>query len=197
MSMMEYITQMIPGYAETITQAKWRRFTWKDLSLQKDPMSLATYQQFLQDIDPGTIIEFGTFEGGSALWFKDHSRAAIITIDSNDLQIKFRDPQIHYITLDANDIAEWVEDNRTWLDTLARPIVVIEDCHVNTMGILRAMDTILEADDWIIVEDTLGKEKRSIAQRWSMPNYTLSRHYLDFWGYNNSWIVDSWWRKTF
>ena len=46
-------------------------FKWKDLTLMKDPMTLSIYLQLLQDVKPKTILEFGTYEGGSSLWMKD------------------------------------------------------------------------------------------------------------------------------
>ena len=37
----------------------------------KDPLDLTIIQQLLWELKPRTVIEFGTYKGGSALWIAD------------------------------------------------------------------------------------------------------------------------------
>ena len=49
-------------------------------------MTLTIYQQLIQDLKPKTIIEFGTYEGGSALWMNDICKSLLLnTKDTIDI----------------------------------------------------------------------------------------------------------------
>ena len=59
----------------------------------KDPMTLSIYLQLLQDLKPKTILEFGTYEGGSALWMHDlmislNLECKIHTFDINSEKVR-------------------------------------------------------------------------------------------------------------
>ena len=62
-----YDNQEFEAYTLIIKRAKWTRFSWKGLTLMKDPMTLTIYLQLIQELKPKSILEFGTFVGGSAL----------------------------------------------------------------------------------------------------------------------------------
>ena len=99
-------SESVPTYVANIKHAKWNYLTWKQLTLMKDPMSLAIYQQMLQDLRPRTILEFGTYEGGSALWMCDVMHALQIdcevhTFDIDCGRVKLPcDVRVHFHQLD-------------------------------------------------------------------------------------------------
>ena len=41
---------------------------WRGVPIIKDPLSLTVNQQLLWELKPQTVIEFGAYKGGSALW---------------------------------------------------------------------------------------------------------------------------------
>jgi cephalosporin hydroxylase len=168
----------------------------------KDPLTLSIYQQLFNDILPGTIIEFGAYEGGSALWMNDICKSLglttkIITFDIDKNNYKCPDNEIEFHHLDCNNIENFFNSNRqAWLN-LKKPIVVIEDCHVNVKGICLEIDKILSKDDYLIIEDTLDFQKHTemLSFLKQNNNYTVERKYCDMWGFNNTWNVNSFLRK--
>lgn len=46
--------------------------TYKGLINIKTPFDLALYARLIWELQPKTILELGSFQGGSALWFADH-----------------------------------------------------------------------------------------------------------------------------
>ena len=62
----------------------------------KDPLDLTILQQLLWELKPRTVIEFGAYKGGSALWLADmlkmygcQSRVVSIDIDLSLLDVEF------------------------------------------------------------------------------------------------------------
>ena len=191
-SVISEIQNTQPNYFSEIKNTKWTKFKWKGLTLMKDPMTLTIYQQLIQDIKPKTIIEFGTYEGGSALWMKDLCKSLslnteVITIDINPIKpIK----EIEFINLDINKI------NNFKFNKYESPIIVIEDCHKNLKGIFNKVDNFLKKGDYFIVEDTLDINKYSEMIKLDLNKYKINRKYCDFWGKNNTWNCDSFFEKV-
>jgi hypothetical protein len=61
----------MPLAALTSIQNALRNYKSKDTPLQKNPFDYALYSMLLWQFRPRTIIEIGSKEGGSALWFGD------------------------------------------------------------------------------------------------------------------------------
>jgi cephalosporin hydroxylase len=185
------ILEVVPDYCETIKFTKWNKFKWKGLTLMKDPMSLTIYQQLIQDLKPKTILEFGAYEGGSALWMKDLCKSLnlntrVITIDNNfNLNLK----DIEFIKLDVNEIKNFN------FGKLESPMIVIEDCHHNISGIVEKVDKFMKIGDFLIIEDSINFEKYNELKKINFKNFTMNRYYCDFWGKNNSWNYDSFLEK--
>lgn len=189
------VTQLPQSYVNHITNTKRKVFKWKGLTLMKDPMSLATYQQFLQDFKPKTILEFGTYECGSALWMSDildciKVDCKIYTFDINLV----KSPKKNIITIQSDnyDIKKFVENNKKMLENLEHPILVIEDSHQNIYHLLSEINKFLHKGDYIIIEDTKSIEKHDIMEQFlRFKNYSIDTFYCDLWGENNSWNINS------
>lgn len=197
-----FYSEFISEYIANIRDAKWNYLKWKDLTLMKDPMSLAIYQQMLQDLKPQTILEFGTYEGGSALWMKDildsmGTECHIHSFDINQQQIKLEPTAgITFHQLDNHKVSEYIQQNINFFENLARPLLVIEDSHVNAGELLACLDVYLQPGDYLVVEDTLSESKYEMMENFLKDfNYMVDTHYCDFWGYNNSWNLNSFLKK--
>ena len=202
-SIVSAIKHFLPDYSQTIKEAKWTKFKWQGLTLMKDPMTLTIYQQLIQDLRPKTIIEFGSFDGGSAQWMSDLNRiianeCTIYTYDIDTGPIRCYNNDIVIKQLDVNNIHQYVEDNLIVLKQLPRPVLVIEDCHANVVELCKEVDRFLNTGDYLIVEDTLDGGKYSDLDTFmqSTSNYEVDRYYCDFWGMNNSWNVNSFLKKV-
>jgi len=197
-----FFSDFVDEYTSTIKQAKWQHFRWKGLTLMKDPMSLAIYLQLLQDLRPGTIWEFGTYEGGTTLWMKDMlasigASCDIHTFDIAEDRVKLKQEDgIAFHHLDNRRIREFVGQNRGLFENVTPPLLVIEDSHENVGELLEVVDEFLKPGDYLIVEDTLAEWKHEAVRDFLNGRpYQVDAHYCDFWGHNNSWMVNSILRK--
>jgi cephalosporin hydroxylase len=181
---------------ENIKFAKWNIQKWKGLTLMKDPMSLTIYQQMLQDQKFKTIIEVGTYEGGSALWMEDINKmigndCVIYTLDINSSIVKIpNNSSIIYKEIDVNFI------NEIKFENLQHPVLVIEDAHENIKEVLEYFDNILKKGDYLVVEDTLENEKYSIVADFIKDKpYLVDATYCDMWSFNYSYNLNSIFQK--
>ena len=183
------------NYAANITKTKKENLTWKNHTLMKDPMSLSIYQQLLQDLKPKTIIEFGSYDGGSALWMSDildciNVECKIYTFDIKKIEVTKKN--IIPITCNNYNFKEYVKNNYNLFNSLLHPILVVEDSHDNICEILSEIDKFLVVGDYIVVEDTIDlKNYEQTIDFLNKSNYSIDTHYCDFWGLNNSWNFNS------
>ena len=61
---------------------------WRGVPILKDPLTLTASQHLLWELKPQTVIEFGAYKGGSALWTADilkmfGCKSRVISIDIN------------------------------------------------------------------------------------------------------------------
>ena len=80
------------------------------------------------------------------------------------------------------------------------PILIIEDSHVNVDEVVRSIDPFLKSGDYLVIEDTLDRKKYQdtiLSENGiSSMNYEVDTYYCDFWGVNNSWNINSIFRKV-
>ena len=201
------------NYVHRIKDTKQNYSKWKGLTLMKDPMTLGIYLQILQTLKPKTIIEFGTYEGGTSQWMRDMMKSLgnpctvhtldFISGDGCEATPKCGDEclhcrvnvsnDIHFHHVNVHDIDTFVVKNHEMFDKMEHPVLVLEDCHENLDGILNNMDLYLKDGDYFIFEDTLDSQKhdkmQSILKKY--PKYVIDTFYCDMWGTNNSWNVNS------
>jgi len=192
-------------YCQKIKHSKWNHHKWKGLTLMKDPMTLSIYMMMLQDLKPKTILEFGTYDGGTALWMEDTLKSLSIecdihTFDINQERIKLpEDSKIICHELDNNKIDEFIDQKRNFFEGLEGPILMIEDSHANAAGLVKSMDQFLKIGDYLVIEDTLSKSKYDetilSGNGINTKIYKVDTHYCDLWGLNNSWNVNSIFKK--
>jgi len=192
---------MFAYYAQTIKHSKWNFSKWKNLTLMKDPMTITVYLNLLQELKPKTILEFGTYDGGSALWMDDMMKSlnidcTIHTFDINEERVNIPvNTNIHFHQVDNYKIADFIANNPLF-ENLAHPVLVIEDAHANVFGLLNCIDKLLQSGDYLIVEDTLDSTKYKAFEKFANgKKYLVDKHYCDFWGHNNSWNINSFLKK--
>ena len=184
------------NYIETIKTSKWKKHKWKGLTLMKDPMTLSIYMMMIQDIKPKTILEFGTYDGGSALWMEDIMKSLsldckIHTFDINPDRVKLpEDSKIKYHELDNKNINQFIDQSSELFENMESPILIIEDSHVNVDEVVKSIDPFLKSGDYLVIEDTLDRQKYQdtiLSENGiSSMNYEVDTYYCDFWGVNNS-----------
>ena len=128
------------------------------IGLMKNPNDLWAYQDLISTHRPKTIIETGTFAGGSALWFAflmdllriDGGR--IITIDLDDHR-QCNHPRITFVGGDSTDpeLAEAV------LAEVQHPLMISLDADHSAAHVLKELNLYAPAvqpGEYLIVEDT-------------------------------------------
>ena len=81
----------------------------------KDPLDLTILQQLLWELKPRTVIEFGAYKGGSALWLADmlkmygcQSRVVSIDIDLSLLDAEAKESKdVEFIQGDSSKIEQF------------------------------------------------------------------------------------------
>lgn len=188
-------------FREAIQHAKYRRHrkagvSWRGVPLLKDPWDMVLYPMLLWELRPTTIIELGSYLGGSALWLADLADAfgiqtRIFSIERDVDRILVDDPRIEFIEADLNQIAEGLP---VPLAEMTHPWLVIEDAHENLMSVLAHMDRYIKSGDYMIVEDTSFKLKYAQFKRFMQHHgsrYKVDTHYTDNFGYNGTWCWNS------
>lgn len=193
-----FYNERIYELIDTVKESKWYKQKWKGLTLMKDPMSLSTLQCIINDLNPKTIIEFGTYDGGSALWMHDilknfRDDFAIHTFDIKKPVTVFP-KRINFHQFNNHQIESF---NIDLLKNMSHPVLFIEDSHENLTGLLNLIDPFVTNEDFLIIEDTIDKPKHDEMNEWLKDkNYKVNDYYCDMWGYNGSWNLNGYLQKT-
>jgi cephalosporin hydroxylase len=141
---------------------------YKGHILSKTPEDLRVYQQVIWAIQPQVIVELGTNDGGSAMWFADQLRTMtewtpveVITVDVVMMQT-IPDPDVtflHGTTVELIDeVHQRVGDRRT--------MVVEDSAHTyeNTLAVLRGYADLVSSGSFFVVEDGIVDEPYKYSQ---------------------------------
>jgi cephalosporin hydroxylase len=190
---------------------------YKGVMFLKSPFDIALYTQLVDRLRPGTVIEIGARQGGSALWFADVMGnfgipPRVVSLDLPEVvaEITVRDPRIVFLSGNALRL----EDTLTpaLLAGLPRPWLVIEDsAHLRetTLATLDFFHRHLQAGDYIVVEDGviafMGETYRDLDNgpmkgmeeflARHAADYEVDRAICDFYGRNVTWNPNGWLRR--
>ncbi len=188
---------------------------YRGLAFLKSPFDVVLYLQLLQHLRPGTVIEVGTYEGGSALWFADMMAAIgliprVLSID-NGGRATFDDSRIRFLRGDALRLGEVLSPDT--MATLPRPFLVIEDSahlYETSLAVLEFFDPHLQAGDYIGIEDgviaflpdpvyrPLNRGPNRALDAFlgvRQDSYTIDRSLCDFYGCNVTYNPNGWLRR--
>lgn len=188
-------------------------YTYKGIPALKNPFDLALYTRLLWDSKPRTLIEIGSYKGGSAIWFADQMRSMgidgrIFSLDIIAVQ-DVSDPIVSFITSDSLPSAM----PQDWLNSLPRPMMVIEDsAHTfeHTLLVLRYFADIMQPQEYLIVEDAIVTPmgidfdhalkggpalaiKRFLCER---SDFVVDTEVCDYFGFNVTYNVNGYLKKV-
>jgi cephalosporin hydroxylase len=186
---------------------------YRGLPLLKNPFDLAIYLVLLERTRPRTLIEIGSYAGGSALWFADQARLLDLDLRVISVDLKVPEvshPSVTFLAGDARDLGATLTS--TFLEALPRPFLVIEDSNHfagTTAAVLEFFDPWLASGEYIVVEDGILSDMRVAAQYDGGPlhaihrflaarpgRYEIDRALCDTFGRNVTWNVDGYLRRT-
>lgn len=189
------------------------RYEWKGVDCFKNPFDMALYSMLIWRLKPETIIELGTFNGGSALWLADLTRmfgldSKIISIDIENFE-GFSDPRIEFRQGDARHLSEVLSKDE--METIKRPLVVIDDadhCYETSLAILTFFDPWMRAGEYLLIEDGIadsfgvedrynGGPNRAISEFIAMAGdrYMIDDTYCDYFGTNVTWNTNGYLKR--
>jgi cephalosporin hydroxylase len=148
---------------------KWRLANhfndrYRGRQLIKFPEDLRTYQKVIEETRPNVIIELGTCEGGSAMWFLDQMAGIIghpvyvITIDTNRSEMPMYPGVIEILgDLRSPEVIDQVAREIVFTD---RVMVVDDSAHTYevTMAALLLYNRFVTPGCYFVVEDGIVDE---------------------------------------
>ena len=176
----------------------------------KNPFDLAIYPLLLERVKPRTLIEIGSYSGGSALWFA--GQRADMRVWSVDLKppAGIVHPAVTFLQGDACELG--VVLTPQLMQSIERPLLVVEDSsHMarTTAAVLDFFDPWLRPGEFIVVEDGIltamrvadsyeGGPLRAIHEFIARTNgrYEIDRTLCDYFGTNMTWNVDGYLRRV-
>ncbi len=204
----------IPKSAWKPLTQKYYLQTWKGINMDKSPLEIALYPMLIYELQPKTIIELGAETGGSAIWLGDQLelfsiKGSVYSVDIDlfllDEKVKAQ-PKVKFLQGDCNQIDEVLSTEL--LSTFPHPWLIIEDAHVNLVGVLDYFhNNGLQNGDYLIIEDTNKalweswsdwddqefiermKSKMGLLRSWLRSHqneYLIDTYYQDMFGYNGS-----------
>ncbi len=188
----------IDPWALLVSQGAWDCLQWRGLPLFKTVYDFAIVPMLIWELRPATIIEVGSGSGASALWMADLLQVFDIEGSVVSLDIKPPEashPKVRFVGGDCDRIAEALPVME--LLGLGHPWLVVEDAHVNVLGVLRHLHQQMRSGDYLIVEDSAIKGEalvRFLAE--TRDAYRLDTHYADFFGRNATAARDSIFRRA-
>lgn len=194
-------------------QAGALRYEYDGVRCVKDPFDLALYMMLLGRERPRTIVEIGSFRGGSALWFAAQARA--LSLDAHIYSLDFdpvttvHDPSITFLEGDIHDLGS--SDLPGLLADCPRPLLAIEDGPHTFAGCSAAMEffhPFMRTGEFLVIEDGSLHDlrlwgydngpNRAIAAflRDHPDEYRIAEEYCHFYGHNVTWNTNGYLQRT-
>lgn len=136
----------------------WRDTRWMGTSIQKLPLDVWLYQEYLHDIRPDLVIECGTYMGGSALYLAQMmdiiGHGEIVTIDLVPRPGRPEHPRITYIDSSSTEpaVVEAMAQRAQGKTTMV--ILDSDHSHAHVYNEMVAYAPIVSVGSLLIVEDT-------------------------------------------
>jgi len=176
--------------------------TYKGLINLKPPFDLVLYSNLIWELQPKTIIEFGSLQGGSSLWFADQQQTLCGggTVHSFDIlneciHPRAKHPNLHFHEVDLEDLSSL---DKKALKSLPHPWLVVDDAHCNLKKLVPYMSSMMKPGDYYIIEDVYVdaplKVTSDAVALMNKCKLIVDKKYTDAFGTNvtcspNAWLV--------
>lgn len=179
--------------------------TYKGLINLKTPFDLALYSRLIWELQPKAILELGSFQGGSGLWFADHmsmlceSPGEVHSFDLHTKCIHENAKKHPLLTFHQVDLSDVKTIDKNLLSTLPHPWLVIDDAHVQVFSIFSYLRHFLVSGDYYVIEDSPLEANKEIIdglQLVEQSGFLVDTYYTDAFGINLTCAPNAWLRKS-
>jgi cephalosporin hydroxylase len=140
----------------------WRR-SFLGVPCLKSPLDLWNYQEIISELKPCLVVEFGTYKGGSALFFAEvlarvSPTGLVLTVDHKNRELDARvtnHPLIERLICESTSsiVHERVKALRKAQDGPVFVILDSDHSEQHVISELRFLRSLLTTGDYVIVED--------------------------------------------
>lgn len=142
-----------------VSKRTWKDTWYRGVRTYKCPTDMWVYMELIDQLEPGLVIETGTYRGGSALYIADRLETIgagnVVTVDVNEPPKPPEHPRITYLTGSSTDPA--IVDKIAGMIPEGAPVLVILDSDHSRDHVaaeLAAYAPLVPIGSYLIVEDT-------------------------------------------
>ncbi|CAE7283602.1 unnamed protein product [Symbiodinium pilosum] len=138
------------------------RSTWRGVPFGKSAFDWQMYAMMIEELQPRTIIDIGSWAGGSALFFADFGEmlvgdafGKVVSLDVTLKNVRTRarlHPKIEFHECNTKDFQDLFTDE--FVAKLPHPWIVSEDAHHHFDAVMQRVHETLQVGDYLVVEDT-------------------------------------------
>src|ERR1700731_1542877 len=142
----------------------WKLITWMGVPVMKSVSDMWNYQEILHSLRPSLLLEFGTFYGGSAMFFASILREIgapfrVLSVDidhSNVYQAVKQDSAIELLTASSSGESSIQRINQLKAEYPGPIFAILDSDHskAHVLSELMAIRPLLSSGDYVIVEDS-------------------------------------------
>jgi cephalosporin hydroxylase len=178
--------------------------SYKGLILLKPAIDLVLYANLIWELQPQTIIEFGSLQGGSGLWFADQMEVLCRrgTVHSFELCYKCISPRANHPRLHfhAADLRHLGTLDRSLFAQLPHPWLVVDDAHENLFNLLQFVSEFLRPGDYCVVEDAFtflaADTIAALVRLCDSLRFAVDTKYTDAFGLNVTCSPNAWFARV-
>jgi cephalosporin hydroxylase len=142
----------------------WKKTSWMGITCWKSVSDMWNYQEILWELKPSLVIEFGTNQGGSALFFATIMKQLgnpfkVLSVDINHKPLHpaaRRDPDILFVESSSTvpAIAEQIRSLRG--EFRGKVFAILDSDHSmdHVLAEMKLLRPLLSAGDYLLVEDS-------------------------------------------
>ncbi|CDX14583.1 Cephalosporin hydroxylase family protein [Mesorhizobium sp. ORS 3324] len=192
------------NFPDRATKVGALALTYKGLIHIKTPFDLALYTRLIWELQPRTIIELGSYQGGSGLWLADHVSMLCDKpgeVHSFDLHVNcvHENAKHPLLTFHQVDLFDADSLDKILLARLPHPWLVIDDAHVQVFSIFAHLRKFMYKGDYYIIEDVPIYANREIIDGFQLieeSGFFIDTYYTDAFGINVTCAPNAWLRKS-
>ena len=165
----------------------WIRTSFLGITTMKSVSDMWNYQEIITDIKPAVIIEFGSFAGGSAIFFDMIGRAVnpgikvfSVDIDHSLLDPRVKDyPEIEFLESSSTDagVTQRVTELRTENPGPAFFILDSDHSKDHVLAEMLSIRDVLQPNDYVVVEDA-NVNGHPIERNWGPGPFEAMQEYF-------------------